>query len=91
MIRTDGRAPNAPRPIKITTHFTMHAEGSVLIETGHTKVICTASIEDGVPSFLKGQGQGWLTAEYNMLPRSTTTRIKRERSKVGVEPQKFND
>lgn len=83
MTRQDGRKFNQPRDIKITPNFTMHAEGSVLIETGNTKVICTASIEEGVPPFLKGKGSGWLSAEYNMLPRSTSTRSRRERSKVG--------
>ncbi len=82
-MRNDGRMTNQPRQIKMTTNYTMHAEGSVLIETGHTKVICTASIEETVPQFLKGKGSGWLSAEYNMLPRSTTTRVKRERSTVG--------
>jgi ribonuclease PH len=69
------------RPAVITRHFTKHAEGSVLIECGDTKVICTASIEDKVPGFLKGRGQGWLTAEYGMLPRSTNTRMDREAAK----------
>lgn len=76
--RPSGRAVDALRPARITRHYTRHAEGSVLIEFGHTKVICTASIEDRVPSFLKGKGQGWLTAEYGMLPRSTHTRMDRE-------------
>jgi len=72
------RAFNALRPVKITRHFTKHAEGSVLIEFGETRVLCTASIEEKVPGFLKGKGQGWLTAEYGMLPRSTHTRMDRE-------------
>ncbi|RXZ32419.1 ribonuclease PH [Oxalobacteraceae bacterium CAVE-383] len=76
--RTAGRAPNALRNVRLTRNFTIHAEGSVLIEFGNTKVICTASIEDKVPGFLKGKGQGWLTAEYGMLPRSTHTRMDRE-------------
>ena len=76
--RTGGRRPDALRPLSIRRRYTRHAEGSVLIECGDTKVICTASIEDGVPSFLKGQGQGWLTAEYGMLPRATNTRTRRE-------------
>lgn len=76
--RPSQRSLNALRPVVITRHFTKHAEGSVLIEFGDTKVICTASIEDKVPSFLKGKGQGWLTAEYGMLPRSTNTRMDRE-------------
>ena len=79
--RPDGRAVDALRPIQITRHYTKHAEGSVLIEFGHTKVICTASIEDKVPGFLKGKGQGWMTAEYGMLPRSTHTRMDREAAK----------
>ena len=76
--RPSGRAVDVLRPVQITRHFTKHAEGSVLIEFGHTKVICTASIEDKVPGFLKGQGKGWMTAEYGMLPRSTHTRMDRE-------------
>ena len=76
--RPSGRAADALRAIRITRDFTRHAEGSVLIECGDTKVICTASIEDKVPGFLKGKGQGWMTAEYGMLPRSTHTRMDRE-------------
>jgi len=76
--RPSGRATDALRAINMTRHYTKHAEGSVLIECGDTKVICTASIEDRVPGFLKGKGQGWLTAEYGMLPRSTHTRMDRE-------------
>ncbi len=76
--RLDGRAADALRPVRITRGFTRHAEGSVLIEFGHTRVLCTASIEDRVPGFLKGKGQGWLTAEYGMLPRATHTRSDRE-------------
>lgn len=79
--RTDGRAPDALRPLTITRHYTRHAEGSVLVEFGHTKVLCTASIEERVPPFLKGKGQGWVTAEYGMLPRSTHTRTDREAAK----------
>lgn len=78
VLRPSARAANALRSIKITRDFTCHAEGSVLIEFGNTKVICTASIEDKVPGFLKGKGQGWMTAEYGMLPRSTHTRMDRE-------------
>ncbi len=78
MHRPSQRLPNQLRQINITRHFTRHAEGSVLIEFGDTKVICTASVEDKVPGFLKGKGQGWLTAEYGMLPRSTHTRSDRE-------------
>ncbi|HVY06095.1 MAG TPA: ribonuclease PH [Burkholderiales bacterium] len=77
-MRPSGRAPDQLRKIGVTRRYTRHAEGSVLIECGDTKVICTASIEDKVPAFLKGKGQGWLTAEYGMLPRSTNTRTDRE-------------
>ena len=76
--RPSGRAVDQLRPITITRNYTRHAEGSVLIEFGDTKVICTASIEEKVPGFLKGKGQGWLTAEYGMLPRSTHSRMDRE-------------
>ncbi|HKW36912.1 MAG TPA: ribonuclease PH [Burkholderiales bacterium] len=78
MIRPSQRKPGELRPIAIERGFTRHAEGSVLIAFGDTRVICTASIEDGVPGFLKGRGQGWVTAEYGMLPRSTHTRTDRE-------------
>lgn len=81
MNRIDGRKASEGRPIKITRNFTKYAEGSVLIEVGQTKVICTASVENKVPSFLKGTGQGWLTAEYSMLPRATQTRTDRESAK----------
>lgn len=77
-IRPSGRAPDALRPVRITRGFTRHAEGSVLIEFGDTRVLCTASVEDKVPPFLRGAGRGWLTAEYGMLPRSTHTRTDRE-------------
>jgi ribonuclease PH len=76
--RLSGRRADELRPLRITRRYTRHAEGSVLIEVGHTKVVCTASVEEGVPSFLKGRGQGWLTAEYGMLPRATNTRTRRE-------------
>jgi len=76
--RHDGRAAGALRPLRIRRHFTRHAEGSVLVEAGNTHVLCTASVEEGVPGFLRGKGQGWLTAEYGMLPRSTHTRTRRE-------------
>ncbi len=79
--RPDGRAADALRPLTITRHYTRHAEGSVLVEFGHTKVLCTASVEERVPGFLKGKGQGWVTAEYGMLPRSTHTRTDREAAK----------
>ncbi|QEH09231.1 ribonuclease PH [Histophilus somni] len=80
-MRPNARAINQPRPIKITRHYTKHAEGSVLVEFGETKVICTATVEDSVPRFLKGQGKGWVTAEYGMLPRSTHSRMQREAAK----------
>ncbi|HUY76037.1 MAG TPA: ribonuclease PH [Ktedonobacterales bacterium] len=78
MPRVDGRANDAMRPIRITTDYIRHAEGSALIEFGDTRVLCVASIEDGVPPFLEGRGQGWVTAEYAMLPRAGNTRSKRE-------------
>ena len=81
MIRFDGRSWDQLRNIKITRNFTSYAEGSVLIEFGNTKVICTASIEEKVPPFMKGSGNGWLTAEYSMLPRSCESRIQRDISK----------
>ena len=77
-MRPSGRAPDQLRKISITRAYTRHAEGSVLIECGDTRVLCTASVEEKVPPFLKGKGQGWLTAEYGMLPRSTNTRSDRE-------------
>jgi ribonuclease PH len=78
MNRPSGRQADQLRPIKITRHYTRHAEGSVLVEFGDTKVICTASVTAGVPRFMKGEGRGWITAEYGMLPRSTGTRMDRE-------------
>ena len=83
MNRKDGRANNEMRPVKITTGFQPYAEGSALISLGNTKVICAVSLEERVPAFLKGQGRGWITAEYGMLPRSTTTRISRDDSRNG--------
>ncbi len=80
-MRPSGRAPDQLRDVRITRNFTRHAEGSVLVQFGDTHVLCTASVEEGVPSFLKGKGQGWLTAEYGMLPRSTHTRMAREAAK----------
>jgi len=77
-MRPSGRATDQLRDIRFTRQYTMHAEGSVLVEFGNTKVLCTASVEAGVPRFLRGQGQGWITAEYGMLPRSTHTRNGRE-------------
>ena len=79
--RPSGRTPAQLRPVRITRGFTRHAEGSVLIEFGDTRVLCTASVEESVPPFLRGKGQGWLTAEYGMLPRSTHTRSAREAAK----------
>ena len=79
--RHDGRMANALRPVRITRQFTKHAEGSVLIEFGDTRVLCTASVEDKVPPHQKGSGQGWVTAEYGMLPRATHTRSAREAAK----------
>src|SRR2546422_11370193 len=78
MARPDGGAADQLRPITLTRDYLLHPEGSVLVEFGATKVICTASVEDKVPSFLKGQALGWVTAEYAMLPRSTNTRTARE-------------
>ena len=77
-MRPSQRSPDALRPIRITRGFTKHAEGSVLIEFGDTRVLCTASVEESVPGFMRGQGRGWLTAEYGMLPRATHTRGSRE-------------
>ena len=77
-MRPSGRQPDQLRPIRFTRHYTKHAEGSVLVEFGDTRVICTATVEERVPPFLKGQGQGWVTAEYGMLPRSTGSRMARE-------------
>lgn len=80
-MRPSGRESGQARDIKLTRQYTKHAEGSVLVEFGDTKVICTASVDESVPRFLKGQGQGWVTAEYGMLPRSTGTRMGREASR----------
>jgi len=77
-LRNDGRAADQLRTVRITRGYTMHAEGSVLIEFGHTKVLCTASVEEKVPGHKKGSGEGWVTAEYGMLPRATHTRSDRE-------------
>src|SRR5687768_5935002 len=76
--RPSGRVPHELRPVRIQRGFTRHAEGSVLVEFGHTQVLCTASVEEKVPPFLKGKGSGWVTAEYGMLPRATHTRGTRE-------------
>src|SRR3954471_22482482 len=77
-MRPSGRQPHELRAVRLTRNFTKHAEGSVLVEMGHTRVLCTASVEEKVPQFLKGKGQGWVTAEYGMLPRATHTRGNRE-------------
>jgi ribonuclease PH len=90
-MRHDGRLPEQLRPTRITPNYLIHAEGSVLVEAGHTKVICTASIEDRVPPFRRNTGKGWLTAEYGMLPRATTTRSQRESTagRVGGRTQEI--
>jgi ribonuclease PH len=92
MSRPDDRAPDRLRPVAITRNWTMHPEGSVLVEFGRTRVLCTASVTDGVPRWRKGSGLGWLTAEYAMLPRATTTRSDREsvRGKVGGRTQEIS-
>ena len=79
-MRPSGRAVDELRKVRITRGFTRHAEGSVLVEFGDTRVLCTASVEERVPPHVKGSGRGWLTAEYGMLPRSTNTRMQREAS-----------
>src|SRR3989440_3750487 len=91
MTRSDGRSASQLRPTKLTPGFLAHAEGSVLIEVGRTRVICTASVEDRVPPFLRNTGKGWVTAEYGMLPRATSTRTQREASagKVGGRTQEI--
>ncbi|MCS7458766.1 ribonuclease PH [Paenibacillus doosanensis] len=80
-MRNDGRQTGQTRSVTITPHYNKHAEGSVLIEVGETKVICTATVEERVPPFMKGQGKGWVTAEYSMLPRATQVRNQREAAK----------
>ena len=90
-MRADGRLNEQLRPTRITPNYLMHAEGSVLVESGKTKVICTASVEDRVPPFRRNTGKGWVTAEYGMLPRATTTRSQRESTagKVGGRTQEI--
>src|ERR1700680_1626883 len=90
-MRSDNRAPDQLRPTTLTPNYLPHAEGSVFIEAGRTKVICTASVEDRVPPFLRNTGKGWVTAEYGMLPRATSTRTQREAStgKVGGRTQEI--
>src|SRR6266699_433032 len=90
-MRIDQRTPDQLRPTRIQPQFLLHPEGSVLIEAGRTRVICTASVEDRVPPFLRNTGKGWVTAEYGMLPRATSTRTQREASagKVGGRTQEI--
>lgn len=88
--RPDGRKAEALRTVRITPHFTRHAEGSALIEFGETRVLCTASVEPGVPKWLQGGGRGWVTAEYGMLPRSTHTRINREKANNSGRSQEIS-
>ena len=83
MIRSDGRGPEDLRPVTIEPGYLLYAEGSAYIKTGNTSVLCAVTVEDGVPQFARGKGSGWITAEYGMLPRSTQTRIGRERSRTG--------
>jgi ribonuclease PH len=89
MARSDGRTPVQPRPLKIERGAAEYAEGSCLISVGRTRVLCTASVEQGVPGWKKGKGEGWVTAEYSMLPRATNTRNRRERDKVGGRTQEI--
>ena len=90
MTRIDGRTPGQLRPVRLTVNYLDYAEGSVLIETGNTRVLCAASVEERVPPFLEGKGQGWVTAEYSMLPRATHTRSTREREgKIGGRTQEI--
>lgn len=90
-MRADGRLPEQLRPTRLIPNYVMHAEGSVLVEAGKTKVICTASVEDRVPPFRRNTGKGWVTAEYGMLPRATTTRTQRESAagRVGGRTQEI--
>ena len=90
-VRTDNRSPTQIRPARLTPHFLCHAEGSVLIEAGRTRIVCAASVENRVPSFLKNSGKGWITSEYGMIPRATSTRTVREAStgRVGGRTQEI--
>jgi ribonuclease PH len=90
-MRADGRLPEQLRPTRVTPNYLIHAEGSVLVEAGKTRVICTASVEDRVPPFRRNTGKGWVTAEYGMLPRATTTRMQRESTagRVGGRTQEI--
>jgi ribonuclease PH len=92
MARPDGRAPDELRPVTITRNWSIHPEGSVLIEFGQTRVLCTASVTDGVPRWRKGSGLGWVTCEYAMLPRATTTRSDREsvKGRIGGRTQEIS-
>ena len=85
-MRPNNRAADQVRPIKITRNYTAYAEGSVLVEFGNTKVLCNATVEENVPRWLKGQGKGWVTAEYGMLPRATHTRTRREAASGSAPP-----
>jgi len=87
--RADGRAPGVLRPVALERGVSLHAEGSCLITAGRTKVLCTASVEQGVPPWRRGRGEGWVTAEYSMLPRATSTRNRRERGQVGGRTQEI--
>ena len=91
LVRTDNRSPTQIRPARLTPHFLCHAEGSVLIEAGRTRIVCAASVEDRVPSFLRNSGKGWITSEYGMIPRATSTRTVREAStgRVGGRTQEI--
>ena len=84
-MRIDGRKNEQIRPVKVTRNYTKYAEGSVYIEVGDTKVLCNVSVEERVPQFLKGSGEGWITAEYNMLPRSTGTRKVRDIARLKLD------
>lgn len=89
-MRFDGRQPNQPRRISIVPHVSRYAEGSVIIESGHTKVMCTASVEATIPKWLQGGEKGWITAEYGMLPRSTHTRVQRDKAATGGRTQEIS-
>ncbi len=89
MIRQNGRRPDQLRPVTLTRNYLKYPEGSVLVEFGETKVICTASVEEKPPPFLRGQGQGWVTAEYGMPPRATSTRVTREANRIGGRSQEI--
>src|SRR5881394_3102650 len=89
MARPDGRAADQLRPVSLTRNWSIHPEGSVLVEFGNTRVLCTASVTEGVPAWRKGSGLGWITAEYAMLPRATRTRTARERTQLGGRTQEI--